>query len=24
MSYVDVENQLFIDEGVEVPYQKVN
>ncbi|API91509.1 MULTISPECIES: serine hydrolase [unclassified Virgibacillus] len=24
MSYVDVKNQLFIDEGVEVPYQKVN
>ncbi|MFJ3390751.1 serine hydrolase domain-containing protein [Lysinibacillus sp. NPDC086135] len=24
MSYVDVENQLFIDEGVEVPYHKVN
>jgi len=24
MSYVDVENQLFIDEGVEVPYQKVD
>jgi len=24
MSYVDVENQLFIDEGVELPYQKVN
>lgn len=24
MSYVDIENQLFIDEGVEVPYQKVN
>ena len=23
MSYVDVENQLFIDEGVELPYQKV-
>ncbi|MFO1443892.1 beta-lactamase family protein [Bacillus sp. Bva_UNVM-123] len=24
MSYVDVENQLFIDEGIEIPYQKVN
>ncbi|WP_077296613.1 serine hydrolase domain-containing protein [Virgibacillus pantothenticus] len=24
MSYVDVKNQFFIDEGVEVPYQKVN
>ncbi|MDX8046593.1 serine hydrolase domain-containing protein [Gracilibacillus sp. S3-1-1] len=24
MIYVDVENQLFIDEGVEIPYQKVN
>ncbi|WP_042473164.1 serine hydrolase domain-containing protein [Bacillus ndiopicus] len=24
LSYVDVENQLFIDEGVEVPYKKVN
>ncbi|POZ56721.1 Penicillin-binding protein 4* [Lysinibacillus sphaericus] len=24
MSYVDIVNQLFIDEGVEVPYQKVN
>ena len=24
MSYVDVVNQLFIDEGVEVPYQKVD
>ncbi|WP_337983695.1 serine hydrolase domain-containing protein [Lysinibacillus sp. C5.1] len=24
MSYVNIENQLFIDEGVEVPYQKVN
>ncbi|OOR20761.1 serine hydrolase domain-containing protein [Bacillus cereus] len=24
MSYVDIENQLFIDEGVEVPYQKVD
>ncbi|MFB1051502.1 serine hydrolase domain-containing protein [Paraliobacillus sp. JSM ZJ581] len=24
MSYVDVENQLFIDEGVKIPYKKVN
>lgn len=24
MSYVDVVNQLFIDEGIQVPYQKVN
>ncbi|WP_245542469.1 hypothetical protein [Siminovitchia fordii] len=24
MSYVDVANHLFIDEGIEVPYQKVD